>query len=211
VLTYVTAYQMLHRVAKVKPGARILIHGASGAVGTALLQLGALQGLEMYGTVSAANRGLVSGLGAAPIDYETEDFVACIENLNPKGVDVVFDAVGGSHFQRSFRCLRKGGMVVAYGSYNSAIGKEGGGMLGFAGLLVRAALARGKSAAIYSIAPLKEKHPGWFREDLSELFRLLAQGKIRPVILQRMPLTEAAEAHRLLEKRGVKGKIVLLT
>jgi NADPH:quinone reductase-like Zn-dependent oxidoreductase len=211
VLTYVTAYQMLHRVANVKPGARILVHGASGAVGTALLQLGALQGLEMYGTVSETYRDLVFSLGATPIDYRKEDFVARIENLTPKGVDVVFDAIGGSNFKRSFQCLRKGGILVAYGSYNSAIGREGGGMLSYTSLMFRSALTSGKSASIYSIVPLKEKHPDWFRDDLTKLFHLLGGGKIKPLISKKMRLTEAAEAHRLLEARGVKGKIVLLT
>jgi NADPH:quinone reductase-like Zn-dependent oxidoreductase len=210
VLTYVTAYQMLHRVAKVKPGARVLIHGASGAVGTALLQLGALHGLEMYGTVSAAYRSLVSSLGAVPIDYQNEDFLERIDSLHPKGVDVVFDGIGGSNFKRSFRCLRKGGMVVAYGAYQSAIGREAGGMLSYAGLMIRGALSSGKSAKIYSIVPLKEKHPNWFRDDLTRLFRLLEQGQIKPEISKRLLLIEAAEAHRLLERRGVKGKIVLL-
>ncbi len=211
VLTYVTAYQMMHRMANVKPGTRILVHGASGAVGTALLQLGALQDLEMYGTVSEMHRGLVSSLGAAPIDYRKEDFVERIENLNPKGVDTVFDAIGGNNFKRSFRCLRKGGVLVAYGSYNSAIGKEGGGMLSYASLMFRSVLTIGRSASIYSIAPLREKHPDWFRDDLTELLRLLEQGKIKPIISKKLPLTEAAEAHRLLEARDIKGKIVLMS
>ena len=211
VLTYITAYQMMHRVANVKKGARILVHGASGAVGTALLQLGALQGLEMYGTVSETYRDLVSSLGATPIDYQKEDFVGCIDTLTPRGVDVVFDAIGGSNFKRSFQCLRKGGTVVAYGSYNSSIGREGGGMWSYTDLMIRSAFTPGKSASIYSIAPFKEKHSDWFREDLTELFHLLEQRKIKPVISKKLFLTEAAEAHRILEARGVKGKIVLVT
>lgn len=209
VLTYLTAYQMLHRVAKIKQGARILVHGASGAVGTALLQLGALQNLEMYGTVSAKYREVVIGLGATPLDYQTEDFVDRIAHLTPRGVDAVFDGIGGSNFKRSFQCLRPGGVLVAYGAYNSAIGQERGGMLSYASLMLRSALTRGKAASIYSIAPLRTKQPDWFRADLTELFRLLAQGKIKPIISMTLPLTAAAEAHRLLEARGVKGKLVL--
>jgi NADPH2:quinone reductase len=211
VLGYVTAYQMLHRVAKIKRGNRILVHGASGAVGTALLQLGALQGLEMYGTVSEAYRDLVASLGAIPIDYQKENFVERVQNLTPKGVDAVFDAIGGSNFKRSFQCLRKGGIVVAYGSYNSAIGKDDSGMQSYTDLLIRGALTIGKSASIYIIASFKEKHPDWFRDDLTELFNLLKQGKIKPVISKKLSLLEAAEAHRILEARGVKGKIVLVT
>ncbi|MFN8414496.1 MAG: zinc-binding dehydrogenase [Anaerolineales bacterium] len=117
VLTYITAYQMLHRIAKVKRSDRILVHGASGAVGTALIQLGILHGLEIYGTASKASREPVSTLGATPIDYQDENFVHYINELTPKGVDAVFDAIGGANFARSFQCLRKGGVLVAYGSY----------------------------------------------------------------------------------------------
>ena len=69
-LNYVTAYQMMHRLAHAAPGQRILIHGAAGGVGTALLQLGRLVGLEMYGTASLATHQIVSDLGATPIDYQ---------------------------------------------------------------------------------------------------------------------------------------------
>lgn len=211
VLTYVTAYQMMYRIANVKSKSRVLIHGASGAVGTALLQLGLLHGLEMYGTVSEANRDFVTSIGANPIDYRNEDFVERIEHLRPKGVDVVFDPIGGKNFKRSFRCLRKGGMLVAYGSYNASIGKEGSAIWSYTDLMLRSFLTIGKSAAIYNIGPLKEKHPDWFHADLVELLHLLEQGRIKPVISRRLPLTEAAKAHQILESRGVKGKIVLLS
>src|SRR5499427_8714353 len=91
VLNYITAYQMLHRSAKVRPGQRILIHGASGGVGTALLQLGRLAELEMFGTCSSRTASTVSGLGAIPIDYQNQDFVQEIHRLTGEGVDVVFD------------------------------------------------------------------------------------------------------------------------
>ena len=210
VLSYVTAHQMMYRVAHVKSGSRILIHGASGAVGTALLQLGSLHGLEIYGTASESGRDFVSSMGAIPIDYNNEDFVERIGNLSPQGVDAVFDPIGGRNFKRSFRCLRKGGRLVAYGSYNSSIGKEGGALWSYTDIMLRSWLTSGKSASIYSIGSLKEKHPDWYRADLMELLHLLEQGRIKPVISRRLPLTAAAEAHQILESRGVKGKIVLL-
>ena len=212
VLTYVTAYQMLHRVAQVRPGMRILVHGASGAVGTALIQLGKLHGLEMYGTVSAVSREFVESLGATPIDYQKEDFVERIAGLQPGGVDVAFDAIGGANFKRSFRCLRRGGVLVAYGAYDAAVGKKGGSAIwSYTEMVLRGYLTPGKSTAIYSIVPLKEKHPDWFRTDLSKLLNLLGMGKIKPVISARLPLLNAAEAHHMLEIRGVKGKIILVT
>src|SRR5262249_36020075 len=81
ILNYVTADQMLHRSAKVKPGQRVLIHGAAGGVGSALLQLGRLAGLEMYGTCSARGAPTVSDLGGVPIDYQHRDFVTEVHRL----------------------------------------------------------------------------------------------------------------------------------
>ncbi|NOY97672.1 MAG: alcohol dehydrogenase catalytic domain-containing protein, partial [Chloroflexi bacterium] len=103
VLSYVTAYQMLHRVAKAQRGQRILVHGAGGAVGTALLQLGALLDLEMYGTASKAKHELVASLGGTPIDYKSEDFVERMQAIG--GADAAFDAIGGENFKRSFKSL----------------------------------------------------------------------------------------------------------
>jgi NADPH:quinone reductase len=87
ILNYITAYQMLHRSAKVRPGQRALIHGASGGVGTALLQLGRLVGLEMYGTCSSKGAAAVSELGGTPIDYQQEYFVKEIQSLSNPGAD----------------------------------------------------------------------------------------------------------------------------
>jgi NADPH:quinone reductase-like Zn-dependent oxidoreductase len=115
VLNYITAYQMLYRSAKAKPGQRVLIHGASGGVGTALLQLGRLAGVEMYGTCSAQAAEVVKELGATPIDYRNSDFVQEIRRLADDGVDVVFDGIGGNNLWRSREALREGGRVVVYG------------------------------------------------------------------------------------------------
>ena len=101
VLNYITAYQMLHRSAKVRVGQRVLIHGAAGGVGTALLQLGRVAGLKMYGTCSSRGASVVSDLGGIPIDYRQVDFVKEIRQLTGEGVDVVFDGIGGAHIWRS--------------------------------------------------------------------------------------------------------------
>src|SRR5262250_2887978 len=115
VLNYITAYQMLHRSAQVKVGQRVLIHGASGGVGTALLQLGQLAGVEMYGTCSAKAAEIVKELGATPIDYRNSDFVQEIHRFTRDGVDAVFDGIGGDNLWRSREALRDGGRVVVYG------------------------------------------------------------------------------------------------
>jgi NADPH:quinone reductase len=222
VLNYVTAYQMLHRSAKVRPGQRVLIHGAPGGVGSALLQLGRLAGLEMYGTCSSRGAQAVSEMGGTPIDYQHQDFVEEICRLTGEGVDVVFDGIGGRHIWRSRKALCRGGRVVAYGLTGSlsggrlASGRSGGrhrfraiAMFGFytaAGWLFPVR----KRVVPYSIQWLKRLRPSWFREDLMTLFDLLRQGKIKPLVAERFPLAEARQAHELLGKGGVTGKIVLV-
>jgi len=222
ILNYVTAYQMLHRAAKVKPGQRVLIHGAAGGVGSALLQLGRLAGLQMYGTCSARGASAVSELGGITIDYQHQDFVQEIHRLTGEGVDVVFDSIGGSHVWRSRKALRRGGRVVAYGLTGMlkggrlASGRSGGrhpfrGIAIFALYIVGGWLLPGYKRVIpYSIQWLKRQKPAMFREDLITLFDLLKQHKIKPLIAQRLPLVEARQAHELLGKGGVAGKIVLL-
>lgn len=222
ILNYVTAYQMLHRSAKVKPGQRVLIHGAAGGVGTALLQLCRLAGLEMYGTCSAQGASVVSDLGGIPIDYKDQDFVTEIQRLTGDGVDAVFDSIGGAHIWRSRKALRRGGRVVAYGLTGSlhggrlASGRGGrrnrfGAIAVFGVYIVGGWLFPGRKRVVpYSIQTLKRLKPALFRQDLIALFGLLEQHKIKPLIAQRFPLTEARHAQELLGKGGVTGKFVLL-
>jgi NADPH2:quinone reductase len=207
VLSYVTAYQMLHRAAKVQRGQTILIHGAGGAVGTALLELGKLLDLKMYGTASEEKHDLVASLGGIPIDYRSEDFV---ERVGIGGVDAAFDAIGGDNFKRSFKTLKKGGILVAYGFYNNSMGRGGNVPIEFMRVKLWDVLPNGRSSTFYSIGNLRKKQPDWFREDLEALFDMLAQGKIKPAIEQRMKLTEAVKAHELIEQAAVKGRIVLM-
>ena len=222
VLNYVTAYQMLRRSAHVGRGGRALIHGASGGVGTALLQLGRLDGLELYGTCSARGASTVFALGGTPIDYQHADFVEEIRRLTGEGVDVVFDGIGGSHIWRSRKALRRGGRVVAYGLTAMLQGGRlasgrGGRRNRFGGIAVFAVYIAGgwifpgrKRVVPYSIQFLERRKPAWFREDLTALLELLAQRKIVPLVAQRFPLADARRAHEELGKGGVAGKFVLV-
>jgi NADPH:quinone reductase-like Zn-dependent oxidoreductase len=207
VVNYTTAYQLIHRIAKLHQGESVLIHGAGGGVGTAALQLGSLAGLRMFGTASKPKHDLIASLGGIPIDYRTEDFVE-----RAAGVNAVFDPIGGRNWLRSYRALGKGGRFVGYGM-SSAI--EGGrkhtmlaglsfAWLGIVGLLP------GKSARWYSITTEKKKDPQSFREDLSRLLVMLHARSISPVIAERLPLRDAPRAHELLEHAAISGKIVLM-
>jgi NADPH2:quinone reductase len=222
VLNYITAYQMLHRSAKVRLGQRVLIHGAAGGVGSALLQLGHLAGLEMYGTCSARGASAVADLGGIPIDYQHQDFVTEIRRRTREGVDAVFDGIGGTHIWRSRKALRPGGTVVAYGLTSSLRGgRLASGRPGrrhrFRGIAIFGVYIAGgwllpsqRRVVLYSIQWLKRLRPAWFRQDLIALFDLLQQKKFKPLIAQRFPLAEARHAQELLAKGGVIGKIVLV-
>jgi NADPH:quinone reductase len=222
VLNYVTAYQMLHRSAKIRPGQSALIHGASGGVGSALMQLGRLAGLKMYGTCSSRGAPVVSDMGGVPIDYQHRDFVQEIHRFTSEGVDVVFDGIGGTHIWRSRKALRPGGKVVAYGLTSSlkagrlASGRSGRRhrfrAIAIFGLYIAGGwLFPGRKRVVpYSIQTLKRLRPALFRQDLITLFDLLQQGKIKPLISRRFPLAEARCAHDFLGKEGVNGKIVLV-
>ena len=222
VLNYITAYQMLHRSAKVRAGQRVLIHGAAGGVGTALLQLGRIAGLEMYGTCSPRGASTVVDLGGVPIDYRQQDFVKEIHRLAGEGVDVAFDGLGGRHIWRSRAAVRPGGTVVAYGFTASLEGgRPASGRSGrrnrfreipiFGLYIAKGWLLPGRKRVVpYSIQWLKRFKPALFRQDLTTLFELLQQRKIQPLVAKRLPLAQARQAQELLAQGGVIGKIVLV-
>jgi NADPH:quinone reductase-like Zn-dependent oxidoreductase len=235
VFIHMTAYQLLHRTAKVKRGETVLVHGAAGRVGTALLELGAVAELRMYGTCSARDRARVEGLGAVAIDYQNDDFLARVHQLRGKGVDVVLDGLGGALSLRSFRALRPGGRLVVYG-HSSTIANGHRSWRGWiewyaatASVALWGLLSPSRRVSAYRIQKLREGHqlvpkgsrrplpvgggprePAWFREDFRALLELLRQDKIHPVVAERLPLSEARRAHEMLERSAAKGKLVLV-
>jgi NADPH:quinone reductase-like Zn-dependent oxidoreductase len=207
ILSWTTAYQLLHRAARVQRGQRVLVQGAAGAVGQALLVLGGLAGLELWGTERGAHAVLIRGLGATPIDTQRED---CARVL-PGGFDVVFDGIAEDGYRRSFAALKRGGLLCAYG-YSAGVQAKRR-MLTMLMWIARLYLWRwlpgGKRARFYSINVMRARHPAWFREDLERLFGMLATRAIRPRVAERISFDEVAEAHRRLEAGGLEGKLVL--
>jgi NADPH2:quinone reductase len=211
ILSWTTAYQLLHRVARAQQGQRALVHGAAGAVGQALLVLGRMAGLELWGTARGEHAALVRELGATPIDYQREDFTRVL----PGGFDVVFDGIGEDGYRRSFAALKPGGLVCAYG-YMANVQPQRR-LLSLMAQIVGIYLGRqllswlpgGKRVQIYSINLMRARHPAWFQKDLERLFGLLATGVIRPRVAERISFDEVAEAHRRLEVGVLPGKVVL--
>lgn len=206
ILNYMTAYQMLHRSVQVKAGDKVLIIGASGGVGTALLQLGQLANLIMYGTASRSKHNLVTELGAIPIDYHTQDFVEVIHQMEPAGLDFIFDGMGGDYAERGLAVLRRGGKLVEYAPSAGPFAL----VRGLAKLALVNLLPNGKSVKSYGASALYRMDKRPFMDDLPMLFNLLEEGKIKPVIERKFPILEAAKANELLESGQVIGNVVLL-
>ncbi len=230
VFTYMTAYQVLHRIAEAQPGETVLVHGAAGRVGIAALELGAVAGLRMFGTCSARDWAAVERLGAVAIDYRTEDFLARVRELTGgEGVDVVSDSLGGPISLRSFRALRPGGRLVVFGRYATLSHghKDWPAVIkwyaAIGTLWLWDKLAPRRQVFSYSVQKFRaaaQQRPGavggepryleWFREDFAVLLGLLREGKIHPVVAERLPLAEARRAHELLEQSASVGKLVLV-
>src|SRR5262245_21656129 len=207
ILSWTTAYQLLHRAAHVRKGQRALVHGAAGAVGQALLVLGGLAGLELWGTARGAHAALIRELGGTPIDYQREDFTRVL----PGGFDVVFDGIGEDGGRRSLTALKPGGELCSYG-YTAAVQAQhrlSAILMSMARLYTSRWLPGGKRVQFYSINAMRARHPAWFKEDLGRLFELLAARAIHPRVAARISFDEVVDAHRRLEAGGLEGKLVL--
>lgn len=207
ILNFATAWQMIHRVAKVQPGKTALVTGASGGVGTAALQLLRLAGVKTYGAASEAKHHTLRSLGATPIDYRKGPLDRLMHSFEPRGVDYVFDAVGGANIGPCIGALRRGGTLVGFGFMGAPGILSKLGM--FANIFIGAPL-RGRRGKFYGITALYRKDPKPFREDLPQIFALLAEKKIDPLVSHTFALLEARQAIELLATGSVEGKIVLM-
>jgi NADPH2:quinone reductase len=219
----VTAYKMLHRVARVKSGQTIVVHGAGGGVGTMLLQLASLAGAAAIGTCRPSQRDAVEALGARVVDYTRGRVPEDVRTLAPEGVDAVFDHVGGDSLRASFAMLRRGGTLVSYGSASTAKAKSGSPWMPIVRSTSLAALWNlrpgGRSVKVFDIwgrgsfgaDRIFRPRRFWreFREDLGTLIGLMQSGALHPQVARRLPLTDAGAALAEHERGGFTGKIVL--
>ncbi|WP_049578769.1 medium chain dehydrogenase/reductase family protein [Streptomyces sp. SBT349] len=216
VVNGITAWQMLHRMAKVRSGGTIVVLGANGGVGSTLVQLARHAGITVIGTASPRHHATVRELGAIPVDYRDPHLYDRIREFAPDGVDAVFDHVGGAGIARSWRLLRRGGTLVSYGT---AATKDDTGasqlpvLKLFGRLLLWNHLPNGRSAHFYNFWAGRRRLAAFRRrlsEDLTQVLRLLADGVLVPQVAARIPLADAASALTLAESRTVIGKVVLV-
>jgi NADPH:quinone reductase-like Zn-dependent oxidoreductase len=207
ILNYVTAYQMIHRVAKLQPGQRALVNAANGGVGQALLDLLRAHGVQAYGAASAARHDLVRSYGATPIEGRAAPIQQGLRAVAPEGVDAAFDAVGGAQTGQLLGSLARGGALVWYGFMGASSVPQ---LLRTAlNVFVRAPLT-GRHGHFYGITMLYRKDPKPLLEDLPRLFTLLAEKKLHPRIAERLPLLDARRANERLEAGNIEGKLVLV-
>ncbi|MGK4579147.1 medium chain dehydrogenase/reductase family protein [Kitasatospora sp. HPMI-4] len=216
VVNGITAWQMLYRTARVTAGATIVVLGANGGVGSTLVQLARHAGITVIGTASTRHHDTVRELGAIPVDYRDPDMYRRIRELAPDGVDAVFDHVGGAGLQESWRLLRRGGVLVSYGT--AATKNEDGNarlpvLKSFAWLMLWNLLPNGKAAHFYNFWAGKRRPDafrGRLREDLTQVLTLLADGVLTAQVAAEFPLADAAAALALAESRTVAGKVVIV-
>jgi NADPH:quinone reductase-like Zn-dependent oxidoreductase len=216
VVNGITAWQMLHRTARVRPGATIVVLGANGGVGSTLLQLARHAGITVIGTASSRHHPALREMGAIPVDYRDPAMYRRIREIAPDGVDAVFDHVGGPAIVDSWRLLRRGGALVSYGTAATK-DAEGDSRLPVLTLIARLVawniLPNGRSATFYNFWAGRRRLGAFrdrLRDDLTSVLTLLADGVLSPQVAARFPLSEAGSALALAESRTVAGKVVIV-
>lgn len=210
----ITAWQMLHRKARVRPGQTILVHGANGGVGSTLIQLARHANIRVICTASPRHHQALRDLGVLPLDYKDPNLAARVQELAPNGVEAVFDHVGGASLRRSYRLLAPRGTLVSY----SLLKNTGPMIPAFLAMLIRLGcwnlLPNGHAASFYNVWAGHLLQPTRFharlRADLTSVLNLLADGTLSAQVAARFPLSQAREAMELAESHTALGKVILI-
>lgn len=207
ILSAVAPYQMLHRLAKLRAGQSLMIHGAGGGGrhGDAAAGAGGRHCGLRHRRSGQARPHPQSGCHAAGSDAPE----GALLEATGGGVDAVFDPLGGDSLPRSLHALKPGGMLVAFGFQNEVLGRGGSIPLDFVTLKLWDWLPTGHATAFYSIGAMRRRHPEWFGADLATLFGMLAEGRIAPVVAEVLQLAQVREAHARVEAGEIAGKLVL--
>ncbi len=198
-----TAHYLLHETFKVKKGDTILVHAAAGGVGLLLCQWGKAIGANVIGTVGSPEKAVMAKKAGAHhvIQYDTEDFVARVAEITDgKKCDVVYDGVGKTTFMRSLDCLRMRGLMVSYGNASGPVEPFNPGILSGKGSLY---LTR---PTLFSYTSTRKE----LVENSDALMKAISSGILDIPVHSRVPLAQAADAHRALEARATTGATVLI-
>ncbi len=205
-LNYITAYQVLTRAAKVKENDTILVHGAAGGVGTAILQLARVMKIKVYGTASTAKQDIIRENGGFAIDYKTEDFAKIIKQKELNGIDAVFDIGGKGTYNNSAPLLKKKGAHILYGLIDIS------NKMAFLVHIVKLNFKNiftSQTGKFYSVKGLYDKSFDEYKSDLLYLVKLLENKEINPVIAKVISLDEVSNAHKEFEAHKFVGKVIV--
>lgn len=216
VVNGLTAWRMLNRETRAKAGDTIVVLGAAGGVGSTLVQIARAQGIRVIGTAGSAQLDRVRALGAEAVDYRGENVPRRVRELAPGGVAAVFDHVGGEGIADSWRMLARGGTLVSYGTASTK-DDPGNSRLPVLRLIGRLALwnalPNGRRATFFNLWAGKRRAQRFraeLRDDLQQVFALMAEGAITPLVAERFPLSRAADALAFAERGGLMGKVVIV-
>lgn len=219
-VNYLTAYQMLLEMGRVRPGDRVLIHQAAGGVGLAAIDLcNIVGGVETYGTASASKHAFVRERGLThAIDYRTQDYEIEVARLSgARGVDLILDPIGGDSWRKGLRLLAPTGRLVCFGMSSAATGKERsllGGIRALASVpwlqINPVSLMNGNKGVLgVNLGHMwdqVDRLSGW----LEVILRWWSEGKVRPHVDRAFSFAEAPAAHAYIQERRNVGKVVLV-
>jgi NADPH:quinone reductase-like Zn-dependent oxidoreductase len=211
----VTAWQMLHRAARVQAGETILVFGANGGVGGLLIQLARHAGVDVVAVASPRHHDALRAPGVTPVDRHDPDLATTVRALAPRGVAAAFDNVGGATTRTAWQLLAPGGTLVAYAIVSASTRSIWPPFLRQLARIQAYQLApNGRPAVFYDLWAGHSLQRARFRarleEDLGRVLGLLADGSLTANIAARFPLTGIVEAMELAESRTLDGKVILL-